>query len=528
MIDPRILPYGTTLAQQNPLAPASLVQQPSQAGGIPQIPTGVVETTHEPSTERKIESTGSRQANEELKGAYDTQIEAKKELKAAAVQEEDFDKQGAEGQSDAAQWRLEELDKLRRQQQESRIQIEEQRRKDLDDFVKTQTTKTAYEDPSPLRKWMSAIAIGFGQYAASINGGVNAAFEIFKHHEENLRREKEAKLKAQVERMTASGQSAANIMKFFEKENDLIEKTFVARNDLALKQTAALKATVPKAASRADEGIALLAQEKAKLVRGYEQNYDTSVRTTGASVQTSSGKTTGGQDFSTKQAVANAQETANTMRNLGELIANNPKAWKEYQDAVKAEQELAASKQGHEKLISSMQGIGLVNTSIDQRLKSKEARQINASMAPLITAKAREMDPIGALNRDAYDNASRSLNIVTSPPNEMRDKAMEYAQRNERLATAYSSPLVQQPAQTGKVGSPRRVSPQAKKQVSSAGSDYDFIVSRINKDPDALDPQRQNAFDEAVELQKKARAQGKNDERALRAMKLIRDELPKD
>ena len=434
MIDPRLAGV-TTLAQGavNPLAAQSLAQ--GRPGAI-EIPTGTVETKYEPTTERKIMGAQTKAASGELDSAYDDQVKALEEKKAGDVQREGITQQGLEAQSDVAGDKASALATLAKQREDWRIKREAERDREIEDFLKVQNSKTV-GDVTPIRQLVSSLAVGFGGYAASMNGGPNTAWEIFKTGEENARKAKEAELKKQVERMAASGKNAEEMLKYFNQEHDAIEKLFVARNDVAEKQAAALKATVPSAGPAADIVIAEAKQRKAELKRNFSANYDETIREPGTTTQTSSGAKAEGQqtvDSSTKQAVINARETARSMSELGDFVKKNPEAWKEYQDAALAEAELEASKQGNEKLISSLQGIGVAKVALDQRLQTPEARRINAMIAPMITAKAREMDPIGALNKDAYINASKSLNLFTGPADEVAGKAYEYADKNNRIA----------------------------------------------------------------------------------------------
>lgn len=498
----------TTLG--NPMgAPALVPMAGVGPDGTPQIPTGKVETE---SRERKIMGPQTEAAVDDLRAGRADELKAKQTLKDSAIQLEGMDARGADDQAKVAKAKSDALDKLEEDRSKWRARREAELATELAEFKKVQNVKTMYQDASPLRKFASAIAIGAGAYASKMNGGPNDAFEIYKEQEDNFRRAQEANLKRQVEKMQASGKAADEILKYFDQGHKQIDMTFSARNDLALKQVAAVKATVPQAAARADEAMAQLRQRGAELDRNFVTNYDEEKR---SSEQTSSGDNVGKTpqvDASTKQAVITARETAKSMNDLGNFIKANPKAWQEYQKAAKEEAELEAAKQGNEKLISSLQGIGAAKVSIDQRLKTPEARKINAMVAPMITAKAREMDPIGALNKDAYINASRSLNIFTGPPKEISEKAYEYGDKNQRIADEYvrMTPALQaqeaaaQP--TGKVGSPirARAIPLAKQEAAiSAADDYVAVRDSVKSGKVVLTPNEKKDIEEALgELKK--------------------------
>lgn len=123
----------------------------------------------------------------------------------------------------------------------------------------------------------------------------------------------------------------------------------------------------------------------------------------------------------------------------------------------------------------------------------------------------------------------RTLHTLMAPAKGMGGEDRPDAIRKSKLQSKEFQDQAKRAEEVSRVGEkearlhPGATAPKpAASARGSAADDYSFIVNKLNRDPDALSPDRLEAFHQAIEFQKKG------DPRAARAFRYIRDELPKD
>ncbi len=149
---------------------------------------------------------------------------------------------------------------------------------------------------------------------------------------------------------------------------------------------------------------------------------------------------------------------ANNLSRLRELIEKDPEGVKEWQRALN-EQSKADALRGT-KLIGDVvgvaRGIGGAPVALEQRFKgahAETAREISSLMAQVETAKARELDPVGAINESVMIEARNKLGLLTRSPQELAKQVGLYEQQARVRASAgggqrpVATPLI--PSQTG-------------------------------------------------------------------------------
>jgi len=152
-----------------------------------------------------------------------------------------------------------------------------------------------------------------------------------------------------------------------------------------------------------------------------------------------------------RENAAAALTQAEELKKLADLVRTNPKAWAEYQKALKAQREadqFAKSKAGGG-IMALGRGAGAFESAVEQRLKENPAaREIHSSIAKLKVAKARELDPVGAINESMMDAATDHLGLMTRSAKEIASTAEGYAETARRRAAAAVPGSVPTPAST--------------------------------------------------------------------------------
>ncbi len=113
----------------------------------------------------------------------------------------------------------------------------------------------------------------------------------------------------------------------------------------------------------------------------------------------------------------------------------NPKAFAEVQKAMAGEAK-ANKSPGAFTAAGRMLGVTPVDMAERMKNSSPEAREIHALLAPLITAKARELDPVGALNEGSMGAARDHLGLSSLSPKELAKLANDYEGKFRRKADA--------------------------------------------------------------------------------------------
>ena len=176
--------------------------------------------------------------------------------------------------------------------------------------------------------------------------------------------------------------------------------------------------------------------------------------TTGAGAGGPGGKPLTGTERTNAEA---ATSSANALDTAAELIEKNPKAWASYQKHLKdqkASDQLASSSFG-KGIMTLSRGAQAIPLGLEQRLTTPEERAIHSALAPVITAKAREMDPVGVLDASAKEAGESRLGLSTRAPHEIAKEIRAQAARQRAVAAAnagasgYQPPSAQQgrPAQ---------------------------------------------------------------------------------
>lgn len=319
MLNPNLLLNATTLAGTNALAPEALATQGAPGPwGIPQIPKGTVETTHGPTTERKIVGDETRGALDSMDEAQQRRINAMDEQSKSSILNEQAAAEAAAKQQKAAEEIEAKREELRRAEQERMAQEVSRRAQALDELEKASKVSSLYEDASPLRKFVSAIAIGFGAYASSMNGGPNQAWEIFKSKEDDYRKRQEAAIKKATDKVMLQTKSAEEARKYFDLSMEDLDKRQAAKLKIADLQLAAVQKANPEAAARAEEARSKVQIEYHDQKAKFLQGYDTTVKHEGTSTQTSSGDKSG---TSARAPTSNDMQNFAIMKEHGQMAA---------------------------------------------------------------------------------------------------------------------------------------------------------------------------------------------------------------
>lgn len=340
MINPQLATYGTTLAQApvKPLSAQSLVQQPGVSGGIPQIPTGEVTTQYGPTKERKIPGADTLAAT----GAMDTAQQAKLN---AMDEQARRDVAVEQAQAQAAEQRAKEAAEIEKKREEMRAAEERRRAEEtaaraqaLAEYEKAAKTSTLWQDMTPARKFISAIATGLGQWSSVMGGGPNGAYQIYRDAEENHRHVQETNIRKATEKVMQQTKSAEEAKKYFDTAMDNLDKQQLAKLKVIDLQLAAVEKANPEAAARAAQARAQVQIDYEKGKRDFVSGYDTTVRQQGTSTQTSSGDKGGSsarapasndvQNFSMMQANARLAERMLELQKGGNVPS--PEQYRQY------------------------------------------------------------------------------------------------------------------------------------------------------------------------------------------------------
>ncbi len=537
MIDPRLI-YGTTLAQ-GAVNPQALLQQTAQPG-IAQIPTGTVETTHEPSKDYKVAGEETRGSMSAMDTAQQKRLDAVDQQAKREVELEGVRAKAAQDAAKAAEETEKKREDMRQAEEKRRGEEVAARAQGLTEFEKTAKVSSLFEDMTPARRFLSAIAVGAGQWASVMGGGPNNAYQIFKDQEENHRKVQEAAIKKATERVMNQTKSAEEARKYFDTAMEDLDKRQVTKLKVLDLQLAALEKANPSAAAKAAEARAQVQIDYEKGKRDFISGYDTNVKETGKSTQESSGNKnpTDPAIHETADQRTMALYAANMRREINKMKALPPvseaglKAFQDNETQMYAAAEEAKSLGGAAKVIA-LRRVDALTRSKFSGVKDDDAVSINAMESAneafrrvLSGANIQEKEKADLLSQNQIQPLD-SVRLRASKLQRMDEITEDFmtlsGNAGKRLADASTArAFAGQPAQpTGKVGSPNRAKQSPAPQRDSAG-DYAFVLSKESE----LDPQRRAAFEDAIKRMQSN--DPKERAKAERGFKILRDELPKD
>jgi hypothetical protein len=324
----------------------------------------------------------------------------------------------------------------RNEQIEAAMATEAQKRQEME---ATGKPTSYWADQSAPAKVLSAFLVGLGQYAAG-PGGRNPALEILNDAMARDRQLKIDQFTRSKEFFQLATQDREAAMAARDKRLKEIDDEQIVQSNILQKQIDAVakRAGKPVALAAADELRAKREVEIADKLAGRRQNYDAEITKNSGYKSGSTTVNSGGPadapkppGFAERGAATTAAASAENMEKLATLIEKNPKAWAEYQAALRDDQKASAADSNI--LMKGIRGAGqiagYVPTALEQRLKSSEAREINSLLAPLQTAKARELDPVGAINADVMKAARDHLNLTSAKPSEIAAEARKFRDR---------------------------------------------------------------------------------------------------
>lgn len=346
-------------------------------------------------------------------------------------------------------------------------EVEDRRRKDLE----ANTKVTGYwEDKSVPAKVAAALMIGLNQYAQSGRGmgGGNKAYEIFQNAEaadrqkklDTYTRSKEFLELAQTDKVKARAAYEAKV-----KDIDTLQ--IAAANSLEKNlATLTAKSKIPGADAALQEWKAQKDQANAEKNQAVQQHLATQVnsgQTTTTDTENRNKTPTNGPNSTSRQAAEGHAQIADSMKRFAEL--NSDKAVvAEVQKAIKDQQKVDAANSGIVKPLVQLGKAGdIIPMNLGSRLHSDKAREYYSLMAPAVAAKARELDPVGALNEGSLTAGTDYWNFGNASPKMLREQALEYVRRKGAMADAAVPGWM---ASRGKPAAPTNTSPPPPPVVS--------------------------------------------------------------
>jgi hypothetical protein len=324
----------------------------------------------------------------------------------------------------------------------------------------------------PLSAVLAALGAGLGAFAATRSGGVNHAQAVLDRSADMFRQkelhrfEQEEKAVGGAERsreraeVRADVQTAALYRKFAQ-EREAVLRRFGAK-DAQVTQDSLLQQNLAKAAeidsgwqNKVADISRQAANDKATRAAQYAAAGAANANAEQTRAETAALKAGGGKPLThvEREKAEGFEQGANQMKAAADLIENNPAAWKEYQKAAKEQKqadELAKTKLAGD-AVGLARYMGQSAFALEQRLTSPAAKEIHASLAPVAAAKARQLDPVGALNEGALRAGWDHLGILTRNPAAIvkEIRTFEQDRRNSAKASlgasSYAAPSARQP-----------------------------------------------------------------------------------
>lgn len=337
----------------------------------------------------------------------------------------------------------------------------------LDDAEKT-SLKGYWTDKSAGAHVLANFASALGTYVAIRSGsGRNYAQETLDRDMARDDAAKQMRLKQSIYRAGLKGADADRAFEYGTQELSLRKADMLGK--LADHRASVLAQHGVAAAEIARDTAVNDAQtKKAALIEQFGHYADVKVHSSNELAQRyklaqaeAQGATGKGPDRMERVTAEAAADSANSMERAAQLIKANPKAWKEYQTALKEQAQIDAlgeTKVGKE-LYASAQYLGAANVALEQRLKSPMAKAIHSALVPVITAKARELDPVGVLNIQSVAQGRDALGLLTRAPDAVVGEIQNFRDRKigESRAAAGNTGYIPPAASRAPVGGPSSV-----------------------------------------------------------------------
>lgn len=136
-----------------------------------------------------------------------------------------------------------------------------------------------------------------------------------------------------------------------------------------------------------------------------------------------------------------AQQDAEATERFAALAEKDPKAYLAVQKAMNDAARLnnwGAVKGGVGDLVNAGKAVGFAAQDVQARLKGNPAAlEMFSALSPVITAKAREADPVGAINQDAVNTAEERLGLRSRDARAIASEARAMGKRKRELAEFY-------------------------------------------------------------------------------------------
>ncbi len=285
---------------------------------------------------------------------------------------------------------------------------------------------------------ISMFTSAVGAYLAVRNGGPNVMQDQLDKLISRDDAKKQQELQYQIKKHGMRGEAAQKAFEYGTMELSL-RKAAVYDQLADLRANALAAKGVDQATIDKDVLINHANQASAGLKEGYGEKANVHIQTSNAlqqqarmqAAQQAAGPSANLQEREKGEAAAAA---AATMDRAQKFIAQHPEAYKQYQEALKAQAEanaLQKTKVGAE-VYNSAQFFGAANTAMEQRLNSPAAKEIHSLMTNVVTAKARQLDPVGALNQSSVDAGRDALGLMTRGAKELGGEIGAF--RDQKLA----------------------------------------------------------------------------------------------
>lgn len=325
----------------------------------------------------------------------------------------------------------------------------EQRRVEME---KAATPTTYYQDQSAPRRFMTAIILGLAE-GANTQGGPSSAMQIYRANEASDRKQKEDRMTATEK---AHGAAAGRLGDTQKRIDTLNEEIVKGRKMIA--ELGAVAKKIPTATVRAQKAMAeldtLIGEKQLEQQNLFAVTHtgEQVSKTSGGSTRTVTGEKAGsdaGPSYPERTGTAAAQGQSAQLAHAKDLITKHPEAYAEVQAAMRAEGKTTAGSKGlFSPLITAGKIVGVVPTSLDQRLTTPEARAIYSALAPVITAKARQLDPVGTLNLDSINKGQEHLGMATRAAADLGTEIDQLKEQSDRVAAAGTAVPKNQPKVT--------------------------------------------------------------------------------
>lgn len=305
-----------------------------------------------------------------------------------------------------------------------------------------------FQDQSTVGRIVMALALGG---AAAV--GSEAPFKIYQNYQAEDRQRKMDILKAETAKLANITGSRERANEYFEREAARISREEIANGKIVAAQLQATAKKFPQSAAKAQQAVAEILQDTA--TKSLEHNKEMAAKVVSQSKQRSVSETTGEKAPAAPRQTTKEEEEAITSEMNAELFAkakeiakNNPAAVKELNDAIRASQESEnLEKTGWGGVVRTLKGAGASPTSVDQRLKSADARLLYRAATMGGAMNAKSIDPSGALSDKTIDVGNTMIAPSSAPPEELAATFEQMQRKQEKLAAAKRRAIAPQQTQ---------------------------------------------------------------------------------